>query len=56
LIEIIFRLSKLGWAQEETADLLGKHRTRITQIVSNGNITEINDFHKQHKSIYDIAD
>ena len=40
---VIIRLSRLGWAQEQIAEVVGVSRGRITQIVNNTNFGEINN-------------
>ena len=47
--QIIFRLSKLGWTQEEIGEKIEKTQQRIQQITNNGNSAEICNFYQKGK-------
>jgi hypothetical protein len=51
----IIRLSHLGWAQEQIAQVVGTSRGRITQIVNNTNFGEINNLLSQGRDMSYIA-
>ena len=51
----IIRLSRLGWAQEQIAEVVGVSRGRITQIVNNTNFGEINNLLSQGRDMSYIA-
>jgi len=53
--QVIFRLSKLGWTQEEIAEKIEKTHARVNQIVNNGNAAEIYNFYQKGKSPQQIA-
>jgi len=52
---VITRLSRLGWAQEWIAQVVGTSRGRITQIVNNTNFSEINNLLSQGRDMSYIA-
>ncbi len=38
---IIIRLNRLGWTQEQIADVVGVNQQRVSQITNNANFSEI---------------
>lgn len=43
----IVRLSRLGWTQEEIAEEVGLSQNRVSEIIGNGNFSEIDNFLSQ---------
>jgi len=52
----IIYLSRLGWSQEEIAELMGKDRSIISRIVQNTKFGEMHSFLEQGKDMAWIAD
>ncbi len=47
----IIRLNRLGWTQEQIAELVGMSRGRVTQIANNANFGEINNLLSQGRDM-----
>ena len=52
---IIIRLNRLGWSQEQIAEVVGISQGRIAQIVNNTNFGEINNLLTQGREMDYIA-
>jgi len=52
---VIIRLSRLGWAQEWIAQVVGTSQGRITQIINNTNFGKINNLLSQCRDMNYIA-
>jgi len=52
---IILRLSRLGWAQEQLAEIAGMTQGRVAQIINNTNFSEINNLLSQGRDMDYIA-
>ena len=52
---VITRLSRLGWAQEQIAKVVGTSQGRVAQIINNTNFGEINNLLSQGRDMSYIA-
>ena len=52
---LIYRLSFLGWTQEEIADVVGLKQNTISMIIKNANFSKIDNDYQNGKSAEEIA-
>ena len=52
---VILRLSRLGWPQEQIAEIAGMTQGRVAQIINNTNFGEINNLLSQGRDMDYIA-
>ena len=52
---IILRLNRLGWTQDEIAKQIGVSQNRISEIIGNFNVKEIDNSFQKGKSVEELA-